>query len=363
MLKTLRTRLTVLLLCACLPPLSGCAAPQTMGPRVTTNNPAVAREAQLQRQLAYRQLVESQGRLYSVSFPIMAANAGFCPQTHPLGGVVVWNLATVPEEYRRTAKELYNVGERLSLQIVAPGGPADRAGLRPGDVVLSLNGQDIPPGRRGVGLVQQISKQTGYNPSRITYMRQGRTRATRVTPVRACAYPVVLDPRSDLNAYTNGKAIAVTRGMLRFTENDNELAMVVAHELGHITAGHVNKKQQNAMTGMLGGLALDVLLGSLGVGSGGQMTQMGGNLGVSAYSVQFEQEADYIGMYYTERAGYDTAGISDLWRRMAAETGSAVIDRRRTHPSTPERFVALEQTRAEIEHKKNRGQPLAPNLR
>jgi predicted Zn-dependent protease len=88
---------------------------------------------------------------------------------------------------------------------------------------------------------------------------------------------------------------------------------------------------------------------------------MGGQMGVARYSVAFEQEADYVGMYFMARAGYDPSGVADFWRRMAAE-GESSITQRTSHPTSPERFLTMERTYGEIAAKKSRGQPLVPNL-
>ena len=76
----------------------------------------------------------------------------------------------------------------------------------------------------------------------------------------------------------------------------------------------------------------------------------------------FEQEADYVGMYFMERAGYNSTGVADFWRRYAAESPKSV-SKRTTHPTSPERFIAIERTHREIAHKKAAGQPLIPNLK
>ena len=76
----------------------------------------------------------------------------------------------------------------------------------------------------------------------------------------------------------------------------------------------------------------------------------------------FEQEADYVGMYYLERTNIDASNVAHFWRRMAAENSNLSINHRSTHPTTPERFIALEKTFKEIIMKKNNGEVLKPNI-
>lgn len=85
-------------------------------------------------------------------------------------------------------------------------------------------------------------------------------------------------------------------------------------------------------------------------------------VGAASCSVEFEEEADYVGMYYMERAGYDSDGVADFWRRMAIEH-PASIEHRQSHPTTPERFLAIEKTAAEIDTKRAAGAALLPNYK
>jgi predicted Zn-dependent protease len=110
---------------------------------------------------------------------------------------------------------------------------------------------------------------------------------------------------------------------------------------------------------MLLGLLVDVLIaGATGVDTRGAFSELGGK----AYSKDFELEADYAGIYLAYRAGYDVSQAANVWRKMAIETGSATAKRySSTHPSSPKRFIAQEQTYAEILNKEIDGQPLLPD--
>ena len=50
---------------------------------------------------------------------------------------------------------------------------------------------------------------------------------------KICGYPVMLGESDAVNAYADGKRIIITKGMMRFARDDQDLALVVAHELGH----------------------------------------------------------------------------------------------------------------------------------
>ena len=99
-----------------------------------------------------------------------------------------------------------------------------------------------------------------------------------------------------------------------------------------------------------------------GVNTQGNFAKGFGQIGADAYSVDFEQEADYVGLYLARRGGYSINNAADFWRRAAVEKIPEAITLSTTHPSTPERFVALNKTIREIQAKQAAGQPLVPNI-
>jgi len=324
--------------------------------------PQIQAEQAKQKALAYESFVNAQSDLYRISLPILSSNAEFCGQnTRPATGISAWNIYAVPQEYRQTAQQLYGVGPTLMVQHVVPNSPGQKAGLRQGDLLLSINGRPIPRGENATKAAQQLLDAAGYRQIEITYNRGGTKRVSTLTPVQACDYPVLLDNSSAINAYADGQKIVISRGITRFANNDSEIALVVAHELAHNTMGHVERLKQNTMTGSLGGFAVDALLGAAGVNTGNQFSRIGGAIGQQRFSIPFEQEADYVGMYYLARAGFPTGQVANFWRRMAAE-GQASIDMRSSHPTSSERFIAIEQTHAEIQNKKKRNLALRPNF-
>ncbi|TNE25781.1 MAG: hypothetical protein EP349_10485 [Alphaproteobacteria bacterium] len=340
----------------------GCAAPYSVPPQV--NAQAVQQETLEQKKLLYKRAEQDNDRVARIAFPLMTANTAFCGRNVvAFDGLSGWTLDAFPPQEQQMARQLFGLGAEVTLSQVVKGSPGDKAGLRKGDVLVSVNGVRLMTGRQGLKQASDLMQQAGLRPSQIHFMRGGKIANTTLTPVQSCAFSVYIDQKaSNLNAYADGQNIVVSRGMMRFVESDTELALVIAHELAHNAMGHVDKKKNNALTGALGGLAIDALLGAAGVSTGGQFGQVGMQAGAMSYSVAFEQEADYIGMYFMERAGFDTANVATFWRRMAVEQGNAAIQIRSTHPTSPERFVAISRTHEEIQTKRKRGQALAPNM-
>ena len=142
----------------------------------------------------------------------------------------------------------------------------------------------------------------------------------------------------DVNAWTDGSNVYVTRGMLRFLQNDDELAIIIAHEMAHAVRGHVSEKIAKAIAGaFLGG----IIEGLTGVKGTADLAYQMFQLATMTFDRDAEREADVYGITYASRAGYDISTAVDLWERFAIEMPESYIAL--THPSSPERFVRAEK--------------------
>lgn len=181
-----------------------------------------------------------------------------------------------------------------------------------------------------------------------------------VTPKRSCYYYFETTRDRDINAHADGDSIFVNYGLLRFIGSDDELAVVLGHEFSHNMMGHIDARKQNLLTGGLLGAAIDVIAASQGMSTGGSGSELGAETALS-YSIPFEKEADYVGLYVAARAGYDIRTGPAFWRRMSIESPDNIYIAE-THPTNPERFVALQKTIQEIDSKRRHGQRLLPEL-
>jgi len=177
---------------------------------------------------------------------------------------------------------------------------------------------------------------------------------------RNCQYQFKVEKSKEINAYADGRNVTVTTGMMDFT-TDDELAIVVGHELAHNIMEHVQKTQRNVVLGGVAGLLVDVVAASQGIDTGGNFSKTGAQMGVVRYSPAFEEEADYVGLYILAIAGYPIDNAPSFWRKMSAENPNA-IDMRVTHPTNPERYLLLEKTVAEIKRKQSQGLVLQPEI-
>ncbi len=86
------------------------------------------------------------------------------------------------------------------------------------------------------------------------------------------------------------------------------------------------------------------------------------NAGGGAFSVEFEREADYVGLYMMARAGYAIETAPNFWRRMAMRDPKS-IEHASSHPSTADRAASLDGAVDEIRRKQSQQLALLPEIK
>ncbi len=155
---------------------------------------------------------------------------------------------------------------------------------------------------------------------------------------------VVKDPSP--NAFTiPGGRIYIHTGLLQFADDEEELAGVMAHEIGHAQRRHPAK-------GLSRTYGLDYLSGLLFKENKNQLQQMTlsfakGTL-LKSYGREDEREADEVGFYLMQRAGYSPDGLIRFFKKLAkVSSGGPLPAFLSTHPPTPERIQRLEGLRSQ----------------
>lgn len=139
-----------------------------------------------------------------------------------------------------------------------------------------------------------------------------------------------------------GGYTAVYTGLIPVAENQDGLAVIMGHEVGHALAHHgAERMAQQNMQRIVGA---GVAMGAGGMDSGAQQAVMGVFGGISQYgyalpfSRAHESEADYIGLVLMARACYDPREAPRLWERMGAAGGASPPEFQSTHPSPETRI-------------------------
>lgn len=137
-----------------------------------------------------------------------------------------------------------------------------------------------------------------------------------------------------------GGYLYVFKGLMDKVKDDDQLAGVIAHELGHVTAKHAMKRLQSQYGYMmLQALAISSGSSDMAMGAGAIYTSL-----FFAYSQRDEFEADALAVKYTKKAGYEpssTIEVLKLLQKIAAKEPLRPISYFRTHPYLNERIASL----------------------
>jgi len=346
--------------------IASCATPQSKVP--TVGKQQSAQEAEEQVKLAFERYLDQLNRVNKIATKIRISNADLCEDfSSPYYGFDVWTIQDYKKANqieRRVLNNTYKLRENLKIMYVAEGSPAEKAGLMFGDEIDEIDGKKISTGyltdiRKGFN---ELIEQSKGNPITMKVWRDQSFVDLTLNPIKACKSSAFVDFGNEINAYADGQNIFIARGMLNFVQNDLELATVVSHEIAHNVMHHIDAKKQNATIAGVFGFIIDMTAAVYGINTQGEFTKMTSNIGGQAFSVEFEQEADYVGIYFLKNAGYDISKSADFWRRMAAENPNAIFIKT-SHPSPPDRFLAITQTVNEINRKEANNQPIKPEMK
>ena len=172
--------------------------------------------------------------------------------------------------------------------------------------------------------------------------------------VGVCEWKFQVSRNRDLNAGAMGYGqVVLNRGIVEYAANEEEVCMVVAHEIGHHAANHIARGQRNRMIGAVLGVAVIAAAGAIaGSNPGNAATrsaaQLGASIGTLAYSKEQEREADYMAALILYRAGIDLDKARGLLVTMASGSGRMETTFLDTHPAGPERVAAWDRAAAEI---------------
>lgn len=311
--------------------LTGCAAP---GP--LPDGPAkadVEHETLMQQQQALALRHAREFRLARVSVPLLHAALPLCPdRTRSWYGLRFHYRDQYPPDWREAATTLYSLDKHARLRAPLPDSPAARAGLRAGDRITRIQGRSLDS---SLLRLEQVDKQLRQQPDgiRIEWLRDGRTETAMLMPLELCDWPVELSNGGPVNAFAYGDRVRITEAMLGYAHDDDDLALVVAHELAHNGLDHIDKQLRNLL---LGGL-VDLAATFNGIPSPGLVA----TLGLRHGAIDWELEADLTALTLMQRAGYPVTHAAYFWRRLGTDFPRVIEHSRGTHPTTAERYLRM----------------------
>ena len=187
------------------------------------------------------------------------------------------------------------------------------------------------------------------NPGQTAYVRCVVNTITRQLPAGSQAqWEVALFNNDSPNAFAlPGGKVGVYTGIFKVARNQDQLAAVIAHEIGHVIAHHHDERVTRQTRAQAGLGIIGALVPSQDGSRAAQSTQQLGGAAVQAAfllpnnRVQ-ESEADVVGQRLMAQAGFDPRQAVDLWQNMiGASSGSRAPEWLSTHPDPQSRIAEL----------------------
>jgi hypothetical protein len=283
-------------------------------------SPEVTAEVDRLTQLSLDRWLAHEMRLQRVAQKLQLSGGELCGNdVGPILGFAVAGRGSVPRSLSTAAERRYP-DERLRVIAVFPGMAAEQSGIQLDDVVLAVDGSEAKS-----ELAVYRPKPVDAEAVVVRVARAGQELELRVPSTPGCAYPAVLYDSDELNARSSPRKrlTGFPTTLLRELEHDEQLAFIIGHEIGHLIIGPVNPLLQS--------------------------------------NYETENQADYIGVYLTVRAGFPFDAEDVRVFDVISLADVTTIDRRTpTHPVTPARTFALRETLREIEQKRSSGAALVP---
>jgi peptidase M48-like protein/PDZ domain-containing protein len=271
----------------------------------------------------------TEDRLWHIVFPLAVAAADTCVFKRE----ETYGLFLNEEAPGKDREGRGSAG--VVVRFVHPQLPAGKAGMAIGDAIMAINGDPLAASRPEP-VSDQIQRLTRARIQPLTLgLRRGASeRLVSLWSVPSCRMNVKLIANPVVNAFSDGANIYLTTGLLEFVRSPDQLAWVVAHEVGH----HVLEHAETAKFQMM----LNRFLGS----RGGEQPQR-------VEQIELERQADLYAVDLMTRAGFDLregrrlVGWLQVLQAPPSETNLG-----RSHPTNQERLEALDAIIQRLDEKK-----------
>ncbi len=177
------------------------------------------------------------------------------------------------------------------------------------DFVMMSESQEIATGRQADAQIKKQYKVYGSKPLQDYVNRVGQRIAKQSHRPKLQFHFIVLDS-PEINAFAlPGGYVYITRGILAYLNSEAELAAVLGHEIGHVTARHGVRQQSAAQAANIGLTIASIFVPEVGSMGGQNLSNLISGALLSGYGREHELEADRLGAVYLSRTEYDPQAI------------------------------------------------------
>ena len=240
----------------------------------------------------------------------------------------------------RIARTLLRAAAPAALSALVAAGCAT-TGINKGQFNIVSSAEEVEMGRQFTAEVEK--EYTIYNNAAVTSYVQGvGNRIAKVSDRTDIEYRFAVIDKDEMNAFAlPGGFVYVYTGLMKQMNDESQLAAVIAHEVGHVTARH-SAERLSKMYGYQ--IVAGLVLGK----DPGAYTQLFSNIfstaGFLYFGRQNEYEADRLGAKYLNAAGYEVGGMIELMEKLKSlesREPAKFEEWLSTHPPSGERLSQM----------------------
>jgi len=328
--------------------LTGCDTTQS-GLKQAAIAARKAEEARMRAELVAR-IHDAETDVWNVLDPMIREAAGYRPEeTFGYIGAVFVTEHFYSELLEREVNA-EGIGSQVSILMVFPGSPAEEAGLRAGDRLISINGVKAPKGERGAVFALKKVKRH-LKPGEMNLLevdRAGELFVSEVEAIEGAYYGVIVVAGNTIDLHADGDAIWIGLSVVESMANSEDLSYICAYALAKNVMRQSRQKGRNSFLGQV----VDIAAAMNGISTGGVF----GNMGAKAYENSFDVESDLIALYLLASSGANVDAYPEFWERVLLKDSSkGELDNQDV-----ERLDMQRRVIARIEEKRAAGEPLFP---
>ncbi|HYR05919.1 MAG TPA: M48 family metalloprotease [Gallionella sp.] len=201
----------------------------------------------------------------------------------------------------------------LALSLLA--GCAQNPVTGQSDFVMMSESQEIAIGRQYNEQVIQKQYKVYESKALQDYVNGVGQKLAKKSHRPSLRYHFTVLDTPEVNAFAlPGGYVYITRGIMAYLNSEAELAAVVGHEIGHVTARHGVRQQSVAQAANIGLTIASIFVPEIGTNFGQNLANIMGGALLSGYGREQELEADRLGAQYLARADYDPQAIISVLR-------------------------------------------------
>ena len=276
----------------------------------------------------------TEDRLWHIVFPLSVAAADSCVFKREDTYGFFLKDASRPSSTDPASVPLHVLVRYVHAQL-----PAGKAGLVIDDRIVAINGDPVtsPQGDAVFNQIQRLTR-AKIQPLTLRVRRGNIEQDVNLRAVASCRMNVKFVNSPIVNAFSDGSNIAVTSGLLEFVRSPDQLAWVLAHEVGHHVLEHAERAK------------LQVMLNRFLHSTVGEAPQ-------TLKQIDLERQADLFAADLVTRAGFDLREARRLlgWVQVM-QTQPSSNDLNNSHPTNRERLEALDRLIDQLDERRKRGE-------